>query len=477
MKEKELIQTGYTTKSIRELALQSFNKAIKDGMSKKEAKRMLRVIIRNPGTFVNNSLWGELARSVYQSMPEFQQTVISHTKELFSDDFSKPTKAPFKIWGTEIDEESIQQIRNACSLPVSIRGALMPDAHVGYGLPIGGVLATDNAVIPFAVGVDIACRVKLSVLELHPKIIDEEPTRLKKAIEQETRFGVGSTFKPRRQHPVMDLDWNISPVTREHKDKAWDQLGTSGSGNHFVEFGILEVITDELPLAKGKYLALLTHSGSRGTGSLVCEYYSKIARQRHPELPKQFQHLAWLSLDSHTGQEYWEAMQLMGKYAQANHECIHTHISKNLGVPILWSVENHHNFAWKEIHDGREVIVHRKGATPAEQGQLGIIPGSMASPAYIVRGLGNEDSLRSAAHGAGRVMSRAQAKKTLSWKKVESLLKERRITVLTAGVDEIPLVYKNIDKVMEEQSDLVVPVAVFYPRIVKMAPAGEKPED
>lgn len=477
MKEKKLIQIGYTTKSIRELALQSFNKAIKDGMSKKEAKRMLRVIIRNPSTFVNDSLWGELARSVYQSMPEFQQTVISHTKELFSDDFSKPTKAPFKIWGTEIDEESIQQIRNACSLPVSIRGALMPDAHVGYGLPIGGVLATDNAVIPFAVGVDIACRVKLSVFELHPKIIDEEPTRLKKAIEQETRFGVGSTFKPRRQHPVMDLDWNISPVTREHKDKAWDQLGTSGSGNHFVEFGILEVITDELPLAKGKYLALLTHSGSRGTGSLVCEYYSKIARQRHPELPKQFQHLAWLSLDSHTGQEYWEAMQLMGKYAQANHECIHTHISKNLGVPILWSVENHHNFAWKEIHDGREVIVHRKGATPAEQGQLGIIPGSMASPAYIVRGLGNEDSLRSAAHGAGRVMSRAQAKKTLSWKKVESLLKERRITVLTAGVDEIPLVYKNIDKVMEEQSDLVVPVAVFYPRIVKMAPAGEKPED
>ncbi|MCA1902671.1 MAG: RtcB family protein, partial [Candidatus Hydrogenedens sp.] len=412
MKEKKLIQIGYTTKSIRELALQSFNKAIKDGMSKKEAKRMLRVIIRNPSTFVNDSLWGELARSVYQSMPEFQQTVISHTKELFSDDFSKPTKAPFKIWGTEIDEESIQQIRNACSLPVSIRGALMPDAHVGYGLPIGGVLATDNAVIPFAVGVDIACRVKLSVFELHPKIIDEEPTRLKKAIEQETRFGVGSTFKPRRQHPVMDLDWNISPVTREHKDKAWDQLGTSGSGNHFVEFGILEVITDELPLAKGKYLALLTHSGSRGTGSLVCEYYSKIARQRHPELPKQFQHLAWLSLDSHTGQEYWEAMQLMGKYAQANHECIHTHISKNLGVPILWSVENHHNFAWKEIHDGREVIVHRKGATPAEQGQLGIIPGSMASPAYIVRGLGNEDSLRSAAHGAGRVMSRAQAKKT-----------------------------------------------------------------
>ncbi|MGC9053005.1 MAG: RtcB family protein, partial [Candidatus Hydrogenedens sp.] len=450
-----------------------FNKAIKTGFSKKEAKRMLRVIIRNPVAFLQDDLWKELAQKL-------DTGTYNKKSSIYPEDFGEKDhsiKAPYKIWGTDIDPESIQQMQNACSLPVSIRGALMPDAHVGYGLPIGGVLATNNAVIPFAVGVDIACRVKISVFDLPIEIIDENPTRLKKAIEQETRFGVGATFKPRRQHPVMDLNWNVSPITKENKDKAWDQLGTSGSGNHFVEFGVLEIITDELPLSRGFYLALLTHSGSRGTGALVCEYYSKIARQKLRNLPHQLQHLAWLSLEEHAGQEYWEAMQLMGKYAQANHECIHLHIGKNLGVPIIWTIENHHNFAWKEIHDGQEVIVHRKGATPAEIGQLGIIPGSMASPAFIVKGLGNEESLRSAAHGAGRLMSRSQAKKTLSWKKVEYLLKERKINVISAGVDEVPLVYKDIYKVMQEQKDLVTPLAVFHPRIVKMAPAGEKPED
>lgn len=473
MKEKELIQIGYKSKELREIAIQVFNKAVKEGFSKKEAQRMLRVIIRNPVAFLQDNLWKELAQKLH--------TGTDNTKlPTYQKDFGErgySSKAPYKIWGTEIDSESIQQIQNACSLPISVRGALMPDAHVGYGLPIGGVLATDNAVIPFAVGVDIACRVKMSVFDLPIEIIEENPLRLKKAIEQETRFGVGSTFKPRRQHPVMDLNWNISPITKENKDKAWDQLGTSGSGNHFVEFGILEIITDELPISRGTYLALLTHSGSRGTGALVCEYYSKIARQKLRNLPHQLQHLAWLSLEEHAGQEYWEAMQLMGKYAQANHECIHTYIGKNLGVSTIWSIENHHNFAWKEIHDGKDLIVHRKGATPAGKGQLGIIPGSMASPAFIVKGLGNEESLCSSAHGAGRLMSRAQAKKTLSWKKAENLLKERRVNVITAGVDEIPLVYKDIHKVMREQEDLVMPLAIFHPRIVKMAPAGERPED
>ncbi len=475
MKEKELIQIGYTSKESRHKALECVQKALASGVKKKEAKKMLRIILRNPVAFLSDSLWGELAKYLYQGDSEYAENKGTNNK-VYDYELVK-TKAPFKIWGNDIDPESIRQIQNACSLPISIRGALMPDAHVGYGLPIGGVLATHNAVIPYAVGVDIACRVKLSVLDLPPSILDENPSRLKKAIEQETRFGVGATFKPRRYHPVMDLDWNISPVTKENKDKAWDQLGTSGSGNHFVEFGILEINTTDLPLPPGTYLALLTHSGSRGTGALVCEHYSKIARQRHPELPQELRHLAWLSLDEHAGQEYWEAMQLMGKYAQANHECIHTHIAKNLGVSILWTIENHHNFAWKEKHNGRELIVHRKGAIPAEKGQLGIIPGSMASPAYIVRGLGNEESLKSAAHGAGRLISRAQAKKTLSWEKVKNLLKEKNIQVITAGVDEIPLVYKDIDTVMEAQKDLVVPVAIFYPRIVKMAPAGEKPED
>src|SRR5262249_32517162 len=147
----------------------------------------------------------------------------------------------------------------------------MPDAHVGYGLPIGGVLATDNAVIPYAVGVDIACRMKMTVLDLPLKALEANSDRLTRAIEKETRFGVGATFKERRDHPVLEKDWSISPITRQNKDKAWSQLGTSGSGNHFVEFGIFTNKETIGSLAPGEYIALLSHSGSRGTGAAVCD--------------------------------------------------------------------------------------------------------------------------------------------------------------------------------------------------------------
>jgi tRNA-splicing ligase RtcB len=194
---------------------------------------------------------------------------------------------------------------HAADLPVSVRGALMPDAHVGYGLPIGGVLAAEDAVIPYAVGVDIACRVKMTVLDLSVQDLEGERgvQRLTRAIEEETRFGIGAHFKPgkRRDHPVLDQDWSLSPVTRSNKDKAWQQLGTSGSGNHFVEFGELLMETAELGLEAGNYLALLSHSGSRGTGASVCAHYSKLAQQRHPNLPRELKHLAWLDLGSAVG--------------------------------------------------------------------------------------------------------------------------------------------------------------------------------
>lgn len=140
-------------------------------------------------------------------------------------------------------------------------------------------------------------------------------------------------------------------------------------------------------------------------------------------------------------------------------------------------LKNDRNFAWKEEHDGKEVIVHRKGATPAGEGVLGVIPGSMASPAYVVRGKGNAESLNSASHGAGRVMSRKQAASKLKWKDANKLLKDRGVRLLSAGIDEVPNVYKDIDEVMAAQSDLVEPLARFSPRLVKMAPAGERPED
>ncbi len=385
---------------------------------------------------------------------------------------------PWRRWGEGLDAESVAQLERACRLPIAVRGALMPDAHVGYGLPIGGVLATEDAVIPYAVGVDIACRMKLSVLDLPLDWLERRTQDLARAIEEETRFGVGATFeKRRREHPVMDEDWTVSPVTASHRDKAWAQLGTSGSGNHFVEFGQLTVANGAAGLPPGEYLALLSHSGSRGTGAAVCEHYSHVAEKRLRDLPREFAKLAWLELASAEGREYWAAMELMGRYASANHELIHRHIARNLKAEVLLSIENHHNFAWRERHDRRDLIVHRKGATPAAAGVLGVIPGSMATPGFIVRGLGNPASLESAAHGAGRLMSRKRAHETFTWKQVRPILEDRGITLLAAGIDEAPGVYKDIAAVMAAQAELVEPLARFDPRIVKMSGPGERPED
>ena len=393
--------------------------------------------------------------------------------------------APWKQWGDDLEPSAVQQMRDACALPVSVRAALMPDAHPGYGLPIGGVLATENAVIPYAVGVDIACRVRLSVLDIPPEALDtaRERKRLVSAIHTETRFGVGAEFKTPREHPVMDLDWSASPVTARLKEpKARPQLGTSGSGNHFVEFGTLTLDRDGLGLRAGAYLALLTHSGSRGVGAAVCDHYSKLAMSLRPELEGPSRRLAWLDLDTDAGREYWLAMELMGAYASANHEIIHREILRALGARALTNVENHHNFAWKErvrtpSGETRELVVHRKGATPAHEGAIGFIPGSMAAPGFVVRGKGSPDALDSAAHGAGRVMSRAEAKRRFTWPQINAYLRERNVELMSAGVDEAPFVYKDIEQVMASQRDLVDVLARFDPRIVKMAPAGERPED
>ena len=426
-------------------------------------------VVDAPENYQQHETWGKLSEELGQ---------LRAREAAAPPPFEERTEpAPYQQWGQHIDSGSITQMRNACRLPVSVRGALMPDAHIGYGLPIGGVLATRGAVIPYAVGVDIACRMKMTVLDLPVSSLEVKSKKLERALERETRFGIGSSFKEKRDHAVMDQDWTTSPITKRLKDKAWSQLGTSGSGNHFVEFGVFESTHEDCELEAGRYLALLSHSGSRGTGAAVADHYSKLAMSQHPELPKELRHLSWLELDSEEGHEYWRAMELMGLYAEANHSCIHRHVAEHLGAEVLLDVENHHNFAWREVHDGEELIVHRKGATPAGDGVLGIIPGSMADPAYLVRGCGSTESLESAAHGAGRVMSRKQAKKTLEWKDAQRLLDRRRVKLLSAGLDEVPMVYKNIDVVMSEQQDLVETLGKFAPRLVKMAPAGERPED
>ncbi len=383
-------------------------------------------------------------------------------------------KAEYVVFGKDLDPGAISQMEDAVSLPVAVKGALMPDAHVGYGLPIGGVLAVKDAVIPYAVGVDIACRMKLSVLSMPFGQYEAHKQSFREALETRTRFGVGEEFSRPKHHRIMDEHWNISPFVKSLKDYAHKQLGTSGSGNHFAEFGKLILAHDDLDLKAGEYIAFLTHSGSRGAGAKIADHYSNIAKRLHPELGKPLNNLAWLDMKKGDGIEYFKAMELMGRYASANHEIIHDAVLEFLNESAIIVIENHHNFAWKEKIGMQEVIVHRKGATPAGKGVLGIIPGSMAAPGFIVRGLGNEVSLQSAAHGAGRRMSRNAALKQFDFKDLQEIMQKRQVTLISAGLDEIPMAYKNIEDVMNQQKGLVDIVAKFEPKLVKMAPGGRK---
>ncbi len=459
MKKRELINLGFEESMSIDHALAAYRKRLSSGCDKASARAELKAISECPEEYREDAVWGDLARHLL----ELRSSASSETK------YDLKTSPEYRTWGEDIEEEAHTQMRNACSLPISVAGALMPDAHTGYGLPIGGVLATDNAVIPYAVGVDIACRVMISVCDFPVKKLVGEQQKLERILEDNTRFGMGATFEQKRQHDVLDEDWTFSPVTGALKDKAWSQLGTSGSGNHFAEFGILSVEESYAELSPGSYVALVTHSGSRGAGSQVANHFSTLARKKHSGLPKHLSHLAWLSMDEE-GQEYWEAMQLMGRYASANHHVIHNSVLKALGVKARFQVENHHNFAWRETHFGRDLIVHRKGATPAAKGVLGYIPGTMVDPGYLVEGLGNPDSLHSSSHGAGRLMSRRKARESSTQSELRKVLSDHGVHLLSAGLDEAPHAYKDIDTVMHAQQSLVRALARFVPKIVKMAP-------
>lgn len=471
MKPRELVELGVPQDCVQ-LALDSLKKT---GFIRhpETARHWIQNILCPPyNTFSEDSEEAKLLQAISASHQRRREAEEKYAK-------NPHENKGFVQWGEQDDLGSIDQMKEAMEIPVAVQGALMPDNHLGYGLPIGGVLATYNSVVPYAVGVDIACRMMCTITNLNPALLKQEnlfspkADPLIRAITGGTVFGVGGTQKVKADHPVMDMDWNVTAVTKSLKDKAWAQLGTSGSGNHFVEFGIVTLERTQLGLEPGEYVALLSHSGSRGPGAAVCKTYSDIAASILPAAYDRFKRLAWLSLDSEAGQEYWAAMNLMGEYASANHHVIHERVLKIVGANSLVVIENHHNFAWKENHDGKELIVHRKGATPAGDGVLGVIPGSMADPAFIVRGKGKPESLLSASHGAGRRMSRTQAIKQFNWRSWKCELIERGVRVLSCGLDEFPGVYKDIIQVMGHQTDLVDIVARFDPKLVKMSDDGK----
>src|SRR5437667_6797212 len=220
MNAKDLLRLGVPLGEPTRRATDFISKFVLSGGDKLRLEDEVRAILANPSAFTDDPLRREFAQALLKAPPPPR---------------AEPVK--YRQWGEGLEPEAVMQMERACLLPVSVAGALMPDAHVGYGLPIGGVLATENAVIPYAVGVDIACRMKMTVLDVPARDLERHQDRLTRAIEAETRFGIGANFKTRRAHEVLEADWNVSPVTKTNQDRAWAQLGTSGSGNHFVEFG------------------------------------------------------------------------------------------------------------------------------------------------------------------------------------------------------------------------------------------------
>jgi len=433
------------------------------GLSREARLRLFAGLLASPQAGLGDEVLAPLAELLTprQAAPGFDVELLAEG-------------VPFEVFGRrQIDQAAIDQMALAVRLPVAVRGALMPDAHVGYGLPIGGVLATEGVVIPYGVGVDIGCRMALSVFDMPASELSHRREAYVRMLRDHTVFGAARDYLNTEDHPVLHDDrFGAIAYLKALQSTAERQLGTSGGGNHFVEFGRVELGSDLLaglpsPHRGKGYLALLSHSGSRGLGASVARYYTRLAMDTC-RLPAEARHLAWLSLDRPEGQEYWAAMQLAGAYASACHEVIHRRMARAIGREPVLRIENHHNFAWREQVGGRDFVIHRKGAVPAESGRLGIIPGSMAEPGYIVRGRGAPAALHSAAHGAGRRMSRAQALRTLDRRAMEEKLKDAGITLLGGGIDESPGAYKPIKAVMEAQRDLVDIVGVFHPAIVRM---------
>ena len=359
-------------------------------------------------------------------------------------------RIPIKLWLDKIDPTALEQARNLANLPFAFKWiAIMPDCHQGYGMPIGGVLATQEQIVPNAVGVDIGCGMyaaRTDMTDLDRRTIEEILLRVRQAVP------VGFN------HNKSDQSWEgfnrapDSPVVQQELASARRQLGTLGGGNHFIE----------IQKGSDKRIWVMLHSGSRNFGLKSAEYYHHKAMDllAKSDMTIPSRDLAYLSMDSAIGREYFDAMNYCCEFALANRALMMQRISEILaeltGARFDKEINIHHNFAALETHFGREVLVHRKGATRATSDTTGIIPGSMGSASYIVKGLGNEDSFHSCSHGAGRRLGRKEAQRTLRLDDEQRKLKGIVHGLKTKNeLEEAPGAYKDIEEVMANQKDLV----------------------
>jgi tRNA-splicing ligase RtcB len=370
-------------------------------------------------------------------------------------------RIPIKLWLDDIEEGTLAQARNLANLPFAFKWiAIMPDAHQGYGMPIGGVMATENVIVPNAVGVDIGCgmcAVKTSLTDIDTKTL--------KKIMREIREVIPTGFNRHKENQdsglmpdAVEHDFDLCRVVRQEYENALKSLGTLGGGNHFIE------------IQKGDdgHIWIMLHSGSRNLGFTVANYYNRLAQKLtqkwHSNIPpfKGDDGLAFFPIDSKEGKNYIKEMNYCVEFALANRKLMIDRVKEafedQYGPQVSFEKEINiaHNYAQMENHFGRNVMVHRKGATKATKDTIGIIPGSMGTSSYIVKGLGNPESFNSCSHGAGRKMGRKEAIRTLNLeeeqKKMEGIIGKPRSQ---NKLDEAPGAYKDINIVMENQKDLV----------------------
>lgn len=369
-------------------------------------------------------------------------------------------KKPIKLWLDDIEDGALEQSKNIANLPFTFKHiAIMPDSHQGYGMPIGGVLATKDVIIPNAVGVDIGC----GMCAIKTSLTDIDIETLKK-IMSAIRKTIPLGFNKHKEKQDIDLMPNVdnlyskienSIIKREFKN-AQKSLGTLGGGNHFIE----------IQKGNDSNIWIMIHSGSRNLGKQVAEYYNKLAiklnKKWHSSIPKEWQ-LAFLPIDSEEGQSYLREMQYCVDYALANRKLMMDRI-KNIISNIFIQIEFDnminiaHNYATMEHHFNKNVMIHRKGATKAYKNQIGIIPGSQGTSSYIVKGKGNIESFMSCSHGAGRMMSRKKARENLNIGLEKNKLDSMNIIHSIRSekdLDEAPGAYKDISIVMNNQLDLV----------------------
>ena len=372
-------------------------------------------------------------------------------------------RIPILMWVSDVNDlepETLNQARNLSVLPIAFDHiALMPDAHQGYGMPIGGVMAVKDAVIPYAVGLDIGCgmhsvQTNVKASEFAKVKLHFAMSRIVKAIPQ----GFNWHKKPQKGEVLDEIPEDVG-ILREERQNIKHQLGTLGGGNHFIEF----------QKDKQDKLWIMIHSGSRNIGKKVAEHFHKRAVKRckaeNIELPTS--ELSFFPADSFDGEEYLTAMKWCLKFAKASRARMMDTVLDILQETPVKRLDIHHNYASWEKHYGEKVLIHRKGATCAEAGRDGIIPGSMGSNSYITVGKGKPESFNSSAHGAGRRMGRNAARRAIKVEKVLREMDEMGILVSASNKKELPEespeAYKDIDEVMAQQSDLVEIRTVLKP--------------